>query len=667
MDYLTVREVAELKGCSMQILQKHIKEGKIFAERKPHPQNKQPCYMIPVSALPEDLQAKYYAKLKADAGLAPELKNSSETVLKQRSKRVQRTFEELSEAERTKYNFWCRLLEEWQARRSQYRSKTDFDKNFVGECRLKYEDIEISTDILYRKWTAYKNNDIESLLGSRGAWNRGKSTIPEPVWNAFLWYWLDENKPTVSLCYRSSIKWTTEFYPEFLEHFPSERAFRRQIDRDVSYALKTLMRDGKKAFDDRCSPYIMRMYDKLEANDCWIADNHTLDIISLDGTLKHRLYLTAFLDAKSGVLTGWNITDSPDSQSTVLALRHGIMRFGIPKEIYVDNGREFLTFDLGGKGHRTRKSDKNKADPTTILERLGIKMHNAIVCNAKAKPIERTFYTVKSQFSKLWDGFCGGTILERPESLKRRIKNSDIPCDYDVRRVLSAWIDNEYNQQPYGGSECCFKNMSRKEVWEATIMEIRETTPDMLNLLMMRSTRPQQIKRNGVYVKIAGEPVWFMHEEQTINNLEKEVFVRYDPADLRTVRIYNAEDDSFLFEWQNASSLMVDFITEVQEDIADAQEKIRSAKKFVKEQAKGIADNLSQEQRISMLDMMIKSAENWEEFEIRKPKRIIPMIANEEPAGLKKAVGAEDYNDYYSELEELRAMNDRLEKAKKGV
>ena len=167
------------------------------------------------------------------------------------------------------------------------------------------------------------------------------------------------------------------------------------------------MRDGEKAFNDRCTPYIMRMYDKLEANDLWIADNHMLDIISLDGETKHRLYLTAFLDAKSGVLTGWNITDSPDSQSTNLALRYGIMRFGAPKEIYVDNGREFLTFDLGGKGHRTRKSDKNKSDPTTILERLGIKMHNVIVCNAKAKPIERTFYTVKISFQN-----CGTDSAE---------------------------------------------------------------------------------------------------------------------------------------------------------------------------------------------------------------------------------------------------------------
>lgn len=671
MDYLTVKEVAGLKGCSMQYMKKLAKDGKIKAEIKFDPKIKQERYFIPVETLPEDLQAKYYSRLKKDIGLAPELKEEKpETPLKKPSKRVQRTFEELSEEERTRCNFWRELLEEWQARRSRCKSKTEFDKNFIGECRLKYEDmdIQISTDILYRKWAAYKNKDYDGILGNHGGYNKGKSTIPTPVWNAFLWHWLDENRPTVSLCYRSSIKWTTEFYPEFLENFPSERTFRRQIDRDVSYALKTLMRDGEKAFNDRCTPYIMRMYDKLEANDCWIADNHTLDIISTDGETKHRLYLTAFLDAKSGVLTGWNITDSPDSQSTTLALRHGIMRFGAPKAIYVDNGREFLTFDLGGKGHRKRKSDKNKADPTTILKRLGIEMHNAEVCNAKAKPIERTFYTVKSQFSKLWDGFCGGTILERKESLKRRIKNCELPCDYEIRSILNAWIDNEYNKQPYGGSERCFKKMSRLDVWNETIKERRETTPDKLNLLMMRSTRKQKIKRNGVHVTIAGELIWFMHEEQTISNLEKEVFVRYDPADLRTVRIYDAEDDSFLFEWQNASRLMVDFLEETQENIADAQEKVRSAKKFVKKQAKGITDNLSQEQRITMLDITIKSLqEDTEEPEIRKPKRIVPLIVNEEPETLKKAVGAEDYDSDYSELEELRAMNDRAEKAKKGV
>ena len=93
------------------------------------------------------------------------------------------------------------------------------------------------------------------------------------------------------------ICWTEDFHPELLEQIPSERSFRRRIDNDVAEATKILMREGEKAFSDRCMPYIIRMYDQLEPNDVWIADNHTLDIQSLDeqGTI-HRLYLTAFLD-----------------------------------------------------------------------------------------------------------------------------------------------------------------------------------------------------------------------------------------------------------------------------------------------------------------------------------------------------------------------------------
>ena len=77
----------------------------------------------------------------------------------------------------------------------------------------------------------------------------------------------------------------------------------------------------------------------------------------------------------------------------------------------------------------------------------------------KQKPIERTFYTVKSQFSKSFSGFCGGTILERRKSLKRRIKNKAIPQDYEVRSHLETWIDGEYNLQEYGGSEAKYRGM----------------------------------------------------------------------------------------------------------------------------------------------------------------------------------------------------------------
>lgn len=643
MDYLTVKEAAELKCCSERYVKTLCKNGKLHSEQQIHPQNKQMCYMIPVSSLSENLQQKWYKQKRSESGLL--LKATEEKPEKKKTAAPQRSFEELSADERAEVNLWTEIVKEWQSMRNGYKgSKTEFDKLYVGKCQLEHQEVKISTDILYRKWTAYRNNDIEGLIDKRGAWNKGKSKIPAPVWDYFLWSWLDENQPTASLCYRNTIDWTAEFYPELVSEIPSERSFRRQLDRDVAYAIKVLMRDGEKAFNDRCAPYIMRFYDELEANDCWIADNHTFDIISLDGKTKHRLYLTAFLDAKSGVLTGWNITDSPCAQSTILALRHGIMRFGIPKCIYVDNGREFLNISFGGIGHRSRKSMEDQPEPPAILKRLGIEMRNAIVRNARAKPVERTFRTVKEQFSRLWDTFCGGTILERKESLKHIIKKGGIPRDYEIRDVFDAWIDGEYNCQEYGGSERCFKGMSRIDVWNKTITEVRKTTAEDLNLMLMCTTRTQQIKRNGVYITLGGEKLWYMHPEQTIMNLKHEVYVRYDPADLCSVRIYDAATDKFMFEWKIADALMADFLEEAQEKIGDGEERIKASKRFVREQAKDITANLTNEQRITKLDISVRRAyaNKSEKFRIEMPNKITLIRANEESTEEKMAVGAEN-------------------------
>lgn len=640
MDYLTVKEYAELKGCTERYIKRICKEGKIQAEQRPHPQNKKMCYMIPVSALSEELQAKYYGRLKAEINL-PALKEDKKPVKKPK-KSVSKTFEEMSEAERREANVWSGIIEEWLSIRSRYENKAQADKMYVGKCQLEHPELQISRDILYRKLKAYKSDDVYGLIDKRGAWNKGASTIPPQVWDAFLWYWLDDRQPTAAKCYRGVIDWTEEFYPELVSSIPSLRTFQRHIENDVQYAVKVLMRNGEKAFKDRCLPYMIRLYDKLEANDCWIADNHTLDIQSLsDENTIHRLYLTAFLDAKSGVLVGWNITETPNSQSTLLALRHAINRFGIPKCVYFDNGREFLTHDVAGMGHRKRKNIAD--DPPTIIQRLGIEMKNALVRNAKAKPIERTFGTVKSQFSKAYTGYCGGTILERPESLKRRIKNGELPRDYEIRDFLDTWIDGDYNLQPYGGAEPGFKGMTRLDVWNKSCKSVRQAKPEELNLMMMRSTRYQKIKRNGVYVEMFGEKLWYMDTKETVTNLEKEVYVRYDPADLRSVRIYD-KDDKYLYTWNLADQLLAEYISEKKEEISDKQKYIRTVGKFVKEQANGISASLSSEQRRTMLDLTLRKSykKKKELFKINLPTNIIPIIANEpEQENVKQAAGAE--------------------------
>ena len=383
----------------------------------------------------------------------------------------------------------------------------------------------------------------------------------------------------------------------------------------------------------------MRMYDELEANDCWIADTHTLDIQSTDGTTRHRLYLTAFLDAKSGILTGWNIAESASSDSVRLSLRNGIQKYGIPKCIYVDNGREYVNHQLGGRGHRTKKNESPESEPPPIFKRLGIEMRNAIVRNAKAKPIERTFRIVKEQFSKLWSGFCGGTILEKPESLKQIIKNGGLPCDYEIREMLGMWIDGEYNQQPYGGREHCFKNMSRMEVWSNTLTEIRKPiSEEDLNLLLMKTTRKQKVKRNGVSVIISGEEFWFYDKIQTLENLRREVYVRYDPADFKSARIYDADTDRFLFEWNLADVLMINYLEKNQETVADANASIRAVRKYAHQQKK----QLRKSGQPTLLDMqkLRAQARLADGLETKMPEKIT-LVKSGEELPEKKAVGAE--------------------------
>lgn len=393
MDYITTKEAAELQGCSDRTMRTKCKNGEIeFVVQKSIRGTSK--YLIPVSALSEQAQHKYGKQLRESMQLLPE-KAESKLLAKRKKQREQKPLEAYSAQERDKIALWCQIIKDWMDTRAAYGKRSEADPLFVAKCRLEHPELEISLDILYRKYAAYKQNDYDGILGIRGGWNKGRSSIPPEIWNVYLYYWLDDNQPTASQSYLNTLEWCRDFKPELLDSIPSERAFRYRADRDVDDYVRCMAREGQKACHDRYAPYIVRWYDSLNANDCWIADNHTIDVQSVtEQDKQHRLYLTGFLDAKSGVLVGYNITDTPSSQSTILALRNGIRKFGIPKVFYADNGREFLARDMGGLGFRKR-SKGSGYDPPPVLVRLGCEMRNALVRNARAKPIERTFLTLK--------------------------------------------------------------------------------------------------------------------------------------------------------------------------------------------------------------------------------------------------------------------------------
>jgi len=634
---LKAAEVSELTGLSLRHVQRLTRSGQYPCEVQQNSQNR-PVYLIPLSALPEQAQVKYWKNTKAaqspvgkTTGAAPQLSEP---------------LEHFTIEERQEISFWLQTIQEWQDFRASLpeADKIAADNAYTAVFHAKHPEIPISRGILYRRQRAIRENDLRALTDTRGKGRRGCRKISEDVWQAFLYYYLDEAQHPIQRCYEYTAAWAEQYAPELLP-LPDYTTFYRHVKADVPMAVTVLGREGEKAFRDRCGMYIRRVYDDMHANEWWIADNHTFDVITQDGSgNRHRLYLTAFFDARSGIFTGCYVTDAPSSQSTLIALRRGILKYGIPENIYVDNGREFLTYDVGGLGHRAKKSQKEEFSPPPVFERLGIRMTNAIVRNAKAKIIERRFRDVKDQLSRLFDSFCGGNVVEKPERLKHVIKDGRVVLDGNFTEAVETLLEGYFNESAYGGAVAEDRGKPRMQVWQENLKHQRvPRTPEDLNLMLMRSSRAVKVGRNGVTANLYGLKLDYGTDLFTLQYQGRQVYYRFDPDDLRTIRAYTLED-VFIAELP-ARSDMVQKYGASRESLAEAMRQQRQYEKLVKnEKTRLTARLLETYGKHSALELMIANAQQNLQARIVASERAYPasielVSAYEEP--MLKVAGEE--------------------------
>ena len=452
------------------------------------------------------------------------------------------------------------------------------------------------------------------------------------MWQVFLSFLLDQAKHPLRKCYQYTQLYIQDTAPELYEDIPAYCTFTRHVKSDIPDAILTLGRDGDKAFDDRCAPYIRRTYDNMDSNDYWIGDNHTIDVIVGDGEKTFRLYLTAFMDARSGIMTCIYITDTPSSQASIYSLRRGIKKYGIPKNVYLDNGREFLTFDFGGSGHRKKKKDEDKFTPPPILERLGINMVNALVRNAKAKIIERRFLDFKNSISRLFATYTGGNVVEKPEILKVELKNGNIPDKAAFIKEIEELIEYYLNYEEYNGAVAADKGKRKIDVYQENLHTKTIATEEQLNLMMLRSTRAQKVTRRGVSLKIGGTQLDYFNNELIMQMLNKKVYLRYDPDDLSKVRVYDL-DDRFIMEVESDNVAVLEYGAS-KDEVKNAMAKTRELKKITK---KAINDSIiANIDRNTALELLLKSAKNNKDSDVSKPNYDLEILNVDEKPMLCK-------------------------------
>ena len=106
----------------------------------------------------------------------------------------------------------------------------------------------------------------------------------------------------------------------------------------------TFFRHGQKALNDTCLPHMERDSECVKVGDMVIADGHitNFEILNPFTGKPKRMMLVLWLDFRSNMPLGWEISPTENTQSIATAMRRAILCLGkIPKIAYLDNGRAF--------------------------------------------------------------------------------------------------------------------------------------------------------------------------------------------------------------------------------------------------------------------------------------------------------------------------------------
>lgn len=342
--------------------------------------------------------------------------------------RIKHMLKNYSVKEREKADFKLRAV-------TEYKYSTLPLDNFLQKFNEKY-DTDVTRSQLLRWQKKFNEGGFENLIDKRGKNSGQHSAISDEAWEFFKSLYLDQNQRSVQLCY----DYTKKYYD-----VPSISSFRRRL-KTIPYNVLVYYREGKKAFNDKCIPDMSRDVTTIQSNEIWCSDHHRIDVFTKDATGKKitRMWLTIFQDVRSNKIVSAICRDSdPNATVIKMCLKEGIKKYGIPQNVYFDNGKDY------------RSKYFNKDFPVSLVNQLGIKCMYAQKYHGQSKICERTFRTFEDRFGKMFPTYTGKDAKCRPE--KMQIPNNKIlelaPDKDEFIKLLYKWID-DFNNMPSKGKAC---------------------------------------------------------------------------------------------------------------------------------------------------------------------------------------------------------------------
>lgn len=407
------------------------------------------------------------------------------------------------------------------------------------------EEFDIALPTLRRYCAAVKGFDDSDWLAvllpkhqESATANRKSKLAPvsESAWEYFKADYLAPEKPNASSCYER-LKLAAKAHGWVI---PSLDSLMRRMALEIPRQQLVMLREGEHA--------LMQLYPPQVRS---VADLDAMQWINGDG-YQHNVFVKWFngeilrpktwfwQDVYSRKIIGYRCDISENTDSIRLSLMDVCSKYGIPREITIDNTRaaanKWLT---GGVKNRYRFKVKED-DPLGIIPMMGIQLHWSSVILGKghgqAKPVERAFGVGGLEeyvdiHPALRGCYTGPNPMEKPDNYGERAVDAE-----EFLRVLAEGVAM-YNAKVGRDTEACHGVMSFDQAFEQSYRQatVRKATREQLLVMLLQSEATRVSKHGTIELEsggtIASRSNRYYHPDLAQYAGQK-VIARFDPQNL---------------------------------------------------------------------------------------------------------------------------------------
>lgn len=455
-------------------------------------------------------------------------------------------------------------------------------KHFIEKWNIEHPQFKTSYPSVIKMRRRYNEDGVLGLLSRYGN-NASRTTVNNKYFEYFKNLYLVEGGPSLRSCWDITLGYAMREFGISRYEFPSHTSFKRRLKREVPETSLYLARKGESAWNRKYGNYIERDYSTVICGEVWVSDHAQIDVacLSPDGNIVFP-WVTAWRDYKSGKWLGWILQcGHPNSDHIFQSFYYAAQRYGLPKDIIIDNGKDYRSKDFAGG--RQFKIEADQFKTTCMLSELNVRANFALPYNAQTKPIERDFLKVKELFSKHCIGYRGGNVVERPEKLAKEIKNGKIIPFEQFKEVFDDFIICVLNKRPSKGKN--HEGMSPDQLFNLECAERKEIGKEALKLFCTRTTKNYSIRRNGIKDSELGITYW---SDWMLSNTGLKVYLRRDIQNYKEAWVFNAENNEFIGKTtavRAVAALHADEISkeEFKEAMSIKKRSLKIAKSYIKQ------------------------------------------------------------------------------------